>query len=42
LTNGFHAKPWEMSFQRQQEALETGKPFDADACCAGLFKFGND
>jgi hypothetical protein len=39
LINGFYAKRWGIFFQRQQEALETGKPFNADACQAELFKF---
>jgi len=39
LIDGFYAKRWEIFFQRQQEALETGKPFAADACGAELYKF---
>ncbi len=42
LINGFYAKRWEIFFQRQQEALETSKPFDADACGAALFRFEDD
>ena len=42
LINGFYAKRWEIFFRRQQEALETGKPFNADVCQAELFKFEND
>ena len=42
LINGFYAKRWEMFFQRQEEALETGKPFNAAACREELFKFEND
>ncbi len=42
LIDGFYAKRWEIFFQRQQEALESGKPFDADACGAELFKFEDD
>jgi alpha-N-acetylglucosaminidase len=42
LIDGFYARRWEIFFQRQQESLRTGKPFDADACGAELFKFEDD
>jgi alpha-N-acetylglucosaminidase len=38
---GFYAKRWEVFFSRQQEAMESGKPFDQAACHDELHKFEN-
>jgi alpha-N-acetylglucosaminidase len=42
LLTGFYAKRWEIFFQRQQAALDTGKPFDQGACQAELYRFENE
>ena len=42
LVGGFYAKRWEMFFRRQQEALDTGRPFDAAAGNAELLRFENE
>jgi alpha-N-acetylglucosaminidase len=42
LLTGFYAKRWEVFFKRQQEALDTGKPFDQSACHAELNQFEKD
>ena len=42
LLTGFYAKRWEIFFQRSQEALEAGKPFDQTACQAEIYRFEND
>ncbi len=42
LLTGFYAKRWEIFFKRQQEALDTGKPFDQKACQAELYKFEDE
>jgi alpha-N-acetylglucosaminidase len=39
LLTGYYGKRWEMFFQRQQEALDTGKAFDQKACRAEIKKF---
>ena len=39
LLTGFYAKRWEIFFQRQQEALDAGKPFDQGACHAEIYRF---
>jgi alpha-N-acetylglucosaminidase len=42
LLTGFYARRWEIFFQRQQAALEAGKPFDQGACQAELYRFENE
>ena len=42
LLTGFYAKRWEIFFRYQQEALDTGRPFDPGACQADLYRFEND
>jgi alpha-N-acetylglucosaminidase len=42
MLTGFYGKRWEIFFRHQQQALETGKPFDQAVCNAELFKFEND
>jgi len=42
MLTGFYAKRWEIFFRRQQQALDTAKPFDRNACNVELFKFEND
>ncbi len=41
LLTGFYGRRWEIFFRRQQEALDSGKPFDQAACKAELYDFEN-
>lgn len=42
LLTGFYGKRWEIYFKRQQEALDSNKPFDPGACQAEIYQFEND
>lgn len=42
MLTGFYGRRWEIFLQRQQEALDTGKPFDQAACQAELYRFENE
>jgi alpha-N-acetylglucosaminidase len=39
LLTGYYGKRWEIFFRRQQEALDSGKPFDQGACRAEIARF---
>jgi alpha-N-acetylglucosaminidase len=39
LLTGYYGKRWEIFFQRQQESLDSGKPFDQWACHAEIARF---
>jgi hypothetical protein len=42
MIGGFYSKRWDVFFRRQQEALDTGRPFDAAAANAELLSFENE
>jgi alpha-N-acetylglucosaminidase len=42
LLTGFYGRRWEIFFQRQQESLDVGKPFDQDRCLDQLRRFEDD
>ena len=42
LLSGFYEKRWGIFFQRQQQSLDSGHPFDSDACHAELLRFEDE
>lgn len=39
LLTGYYGKRWEIFFQRQQESLDSGKPFDQESCRTEIARF---